>query len=52
MGGGGGGGGGGLAYCDNKDFKKSSSMKPVVRIHNNLIEMITECPSTKIAKRI
>ena len=25
-------------------------MKPVVRIHNNSVEMITDCLSTKIAK--
>ena len=39
-----------MAYRNNKDFLKSSSVKAVVRIQNSLVEMITEWPGTKIAK--
>ena len=32
--------------------KKVSSLKPVLRVQSNLVEMITEYPSTKILKQI
>ena len=32
--------------------KKVSSLKPLLRVQNNLVEMITECPATKMLKQI
>ena len=43
-------GGGGRGLSQEQRLERSSPLKPVVRIQNNLVDIVTGWPSTKIAK--